>query len=181
MEVKIDSRSMNLALAVNMGMVNVSDLNMVARDADLKILTKSLVSDKFMTKDEAKTLNGYFDTQFLPMDPIYCITYTNSSLKAASSASSGSLLGDDFSITDDGGGTVEELTDDTSGSSRVEKPSGYPSLTLYLSVIVRGINGKKFASGSDVDSVCAVMKIIYIISHLVISVTIDQINVCRRP
>jgi len=70
MDIKIDSRTLTTALAVNMGMLNITDLVMITRDDEFKQIVEKLVTENILSANEAEYLIPFFDAKSVPMDPV---------------------------------------------------------------------------------------------------------------
>jgi len=137
MDIKIDSRSLSTALAVNMGMLNVSDLIMISRDDKFAALVKQMVNSNSLTAEQAKYIKPFFDHKFIPMEPIYCIVDHSDVLPVSLDGLTdpGDIFGDDrVFASDDSSGNVS-ASDDFSISFAPPLPSKSQVIYAYLSMV----------------------------------------------
>lgn len=74
-EVKVDSRSLTLALAVNYGMLQVADLTKMTKSEKLKNYLTNLARQQLITVAQANQIFPFFDAKLAPMEPIYCMLF----------------------------------------------------------------------------------------------------------
>ena len=140
MDMKIDTRTLATALAVNLGMRNISDLVMVERDTQLKETLKSLVKRKLITKTEAWFFKPFFNARDSPMDPLYCIVKPYEGTDKYTTPYS--LVSDDTQHSTE---TPEKNVDDD--ILVAEEVSGFPTITIYMSLILDIVNCEAFNAG----------------------------------
>jgi len=76
-KITVDSRSLTTALAVNMHMISISDLQQVEVDDVFEKFKRKLVKDKVITSEEKTLMGVFYDHLYSPMDPVYCMIYPN--------------------------------------------------------------------------------------------------------
>ena len=73
MDVSVDVRALATAMAVNSGILNISNLEMLPRDEVFASILKQLVKANFMTKAEANLVKPFYDVRFEPRQTVYCM------------------------------------------------------------------------------------------------------------
>ena len=73
MKVSFDVRTLTTALAVNMQLLNVSDLEIDDRNEKFQKRIKNLVDSNFLTFEDSYYIQPYYDPNYSPMDSVYCI------------------------------------------------------------------------------------------------------------
>ena len=74
-DIKIDTRTLTTALAVNMGMISVSDLEEISKEDELEEFKRQLIKRKILSNTEAQNLRAFYDHIYSPMVPTYCMIY----------------------------------------------------------------------------------------------------------
>ena len=73
MKLSFDVRTLTTALAVNMQMLNVSDLEVDDRNEKFQKRIKNLVENNYLTYEDSYYIQPYYDPYYSPMDSVYCI------------------------------------------------------------------------------------------------------------
>lgn len=73
MGISFDVHSLTTALAVNMQLLNISDLEVDDRNEQFQTRVQNLIKNNFITYEESFYFQPYYDPYYAPMDSVYCI------------------------------------------------------------------------------------------------------------
>jgi len=76
-DIKIDTRTLSTALAVNMGLVSINNLEEVSKDDELEQFKRTLVLMNAISQSDADNLRAFYDPINIPVVPMYCMIYPN--------------------------------------------------------------------------------------------------------
>lgn len=148
MSLQVDSRSLSLALAVNYGMLLISDLVKVERNAKLTSLLTNLAKQNQITIAQANTIFSFYDPKQLPMDHIYCMISEKAALPAAGGLPSFNGGADDDAQFGDGNNDDDAFLINFGGASK--DINGIPAdLAVSLLFVIKDYDFSKLLIVND--------------------------------